>query len=229
MQVKAEKSLGARVSLLASFVLSKAIDDADSTIPGLFESTGAQDERNLRLERGLSFSNPGRRITAAYVWRLPALQAAGPVLKNWSLSGTMMLQDGTPVNPFFFALDFANSGTLNRPNIVPGQSVTLPRDQRTADHFFNTAAFTAPAPYTFGNAGRDTIPGPGNNVFDLALHRQFRVREHQTLQFRAESFNTFNHPNWGIPGPNPDFGPFFGKIFTSGEPRRMQFALRYDF
>jgi hypothetical protein len=229
MQVKAEKSLGARVSLLASFVWSKAIDDADSTIPGLFESTGAQDERNLRLERGLSFSNPGRRITAAYVWRLPALQAAGPVLKNWSLSGTMMLQDGTPVNPFFFALDFANSGTLNRPNIVPGQSVTLPRDQRTADHFFNTAAFTAPAPYTFGNAGRDTIPGPGNNVFDLALHRQFRVREHQTLQFRAESFNTFNHPNWGIPGPNPDFGPFFGKIFTSGEPRRMQFALRYDF
>jgi hypothetical protein len=210
-------------------VWSKAIDDADSTIPGLFESTGAQDERNLRLERGLSFSNPGRRITAAYVWRLPALQAAGPVLKNWSLSGTMMLQDGTPVNPFFFALDFANSGTLNRPNIVPGQSVTLPRDQRTADHFFNTAAFTAPAPYTFGNAGRDTIPGPGNNVFDLALHRQFRVREHQTLQFRAESFNTFNHPNWGIPGPNPDFGPFFGKIFTSGEPRRMQFALRYDF
>jgi outer membrane receptor protein involved in Fe transport len=229
MQVKAEKSLGSRVSLLASFVWSKSIDDADSTIPGLFESTGAQDERNLRLERGLSFSNPGRRITGAYVWRLPAMKAAGPVLRDWTLTGTVTLQDGTPVNPFYFALDFANSGTLNRPNIVPGQSVTLPRDQRTADHFFNTAAFTAPAPYTFGNAGRDSIPGPGNNVFDFALHRQFHLTERQTVQFRAETFNTFNHPNWGIPGPNPDFGPFFGKIFTSGEPRRMQFALRYDF
>jgi outer membrane receptor protein involved in Fe transport len=229
MQVKAEKSLSSHISLLASFVWSKSIDDADSVIPGLFESAGAQDERNLRLERGLSFSNPGRRLTVAYVWRLPALKSAGPVLRDWTLSGTVMLQDGTPVDPFYFALDFANSGTPNRPNIVPGKSVTLPRDQRTADHFFNTDAFTAPAPFTFGNAGRDTIPGPGNNVFDLAVHRQFRLREHHTVEFRAESFNTFNHPNWGIPGPYPDFGPFFGKIFTSGEPRRMQFALRYDF
>ncbi|HJZ97601.1 MAG TPA: TonB-dependent receptor, partial [Candidatus Solibacter sp.] len=229
MQVKAEKSLSSHISLLASFVWSKSIDDADSVIPGLFESAGAQDERNLRLERGLSFSNPGRRLTAAYVWRLPVLKSAGPVLRDWTLSGTVMLQDGTPVDPFYFALDFANSGTPNRPNIVPGKSVTLPRDQRTADHFFNTDAFTAPAPFTFGNAGRDTIPGPGNNAFDLAVHRQFRLREHHTVEFRAESFNTFNHPNWGIPGPYPDFGPFFGKIFTSGEPRRMQFALRYDF
>jgi hypothetical protein len=139
------------------------------------------------------------------------------------------LQDGSPVNPFYFALDFANSGTPNRPNVVPGESALLPRDQRTADHFFNTAAFTAPAPYTFGNAGRDTIPGPGNNIFDIALARQFPIREGHAIQFRAESFNTFNHPNWGIPGPYPDFGPFFGKIFTSGDPRRMQFALRYDF
>jgi hypothetical protein len=55
------------------------------------------------------------------------------------------------------------------------------------------------------------------------------VREGHAIRFRAESFNAFNHPNWGIPGPYPDFGPFFGKIFSSGEPRRMQFALRYDF
>jgi hypothetical protein len=229
MQVKVEKSLSSRLSLLASFVWSKSIDDADSVIPGLFDSPGAQDERNLRLERGLSFSNPGRRITAAYLVRLPDVRVTGPVLRNWSLSGTVILQDGTPVDPFYFALDFANSGTLNRPNIVAGQSVTLPRSQRTADHFFNTAAFSAPAPFTFGNAGRDTIPGPGNNIFDLALHRQFRIHEGHTIQVRAESFNTFNHPNWGIPGPYPDFGPFFGKIFTSGEPRRVQFALRYDF
>src|SRR5206468_10101935 len=105
MQVKAEKSLSSRFSLLASFVWSKSIDDADSIISGLFDSVGAQDERNLRLERGLSFSNPGRRITAAYIFRLPAVRAAGRVLRNWSVSGTVTLQDGTPVNPFYFALD----------------------------------------------------------------------------------------------------------------------------
>ena len=229
LQAKVEKNLSSRFSLLASFVWSKSIDDADSLIPGLFDSVGAQDERNLRLERGLAFDNPGRRVSAGYVYQLPDARFAGPLLRRWAVSGTVTLQDGTPENPFYFGLDFANSGTPNRPNIVPGQSVMLPRDQQTAGHFFNTNAFTAPAPYTFGNAGRDTIPGPGNNLFDIALQRQFRIREGQTLQFRAESFNTFNHPNWGIPVPNPDFGPFFGQIITSGDPRRMQFALRYDF
>jgi hypothetical protein len=229
LQAKVERSLSSRFSVLASFVWSKSIDDADSVIPGLFESAGAQDERNLRLERGLSFENPGRRVTAAYVWRLPDARFAGPVLRHWTLSGAVTLQDGMPVDPFYFALDFANSGTHNRPNVVPGDPVQLPRDQRTADHFFNTDAFSAPAPFTFGNAGRNTIPGPGNNIFDFALQRDFPVREGHIVRFRAETFNAFNHPNWGIPGPYPDFGPFFGKIFTSGEPRRMQFALRYDF
>jgi outer membrane receptor protein involved in Fe transport len=219
LQVKVERSLSKRLSILGSFVWSKSLDDADSTIPGLFESAGAQDERNLRLERGLSFDNPGRRVSAAYVYRL----------QKWTFSGTVTLQDGTPVNPFYFALDFANSGTPNRPNIVAGQSVNLPREQRTADHFFNTDAFTAPAPFTFGNASRNSIIGPGNNIFDFAIQREFPVREGHTIRVRAESFNSFNHPNWGIPGPYPDFGPFFGKIFTSGDPRRMQFALRYDF
>ncbi len=229
LQVKVEKSLSTRLSLLASFVWSKSLDDADTIIPGLFDSVGAQDERNLRLERGLSFSNPGRRLAAGYVYRLPQTGIAGPLLRAWSLSGTVTLQDGTPLNPFYFSLDFANSGTPNRPNIVPGQTIALPRSLRNASEFFNTAAFSAPAPFTFGDAGRDILPGPGNNIFDFALQRRFRVREGQTIQFRAETFNTFNHPNWGIPGPNPDFGPFFGRIFSSGNPRRMQFALRYDF
>jgi hypothetical protein len=229
LQVKVEKSLSSRVSVLASFVWAKSLDDADSVIPGLYDSVGAQDEGNLRLERGLSFFNVGRRISGGYVWRLPESGIAGPLLRRWQLSGTVTLQDGTPEDPFYFAVDYANSGTPNRPNIVPGQSVELPRSQRTIEHFFNTAAFSAPAPYTYGDAGRDTIVGPGNNIFDLALGRRFNVREGHTIQLRAESFNAFNHPNWGIPGNNPDFGPFFGRILTTGQPRRMQFVVRYEF
>jgi hypothetical protein len=229
LQIKFQKQASTRLSLLASFVWSKSIDDADTEIPGQFDSFGAQDERNLRLERGLSFFNVGRRISAGYVYRLPGTHLLGPVARNWSFSGIVTLQDGTPVNPVYFATDFANSGTPNRPNVVPGQRVALPRDQQTADHFFNTAAFSDPAPFTFGNAGRDTIIGPGNNNFDLSLLRKFALRERQSIEFRVEAFNSFNHPNWGIPGPYPDFGPFFGKIFSTGDPRRMQFALRYQF
>ncbi|HXI41809.1 MAG TPA: hypothetical protein VNH83_17625, partial [Bryobacteraceae bacterium] len=73
------------------------------------------------------------------------------------------------------------------------------------------------------------IPGPGNIVFDLALSRRFHPREGHSVEFRGEFFNAFNYPNFGIPGDNPDFGPFFGRILTTGDPRRIQLALRYDF
>ncbi len=229
LQVKAEKRLSSRLTFLSSFVWSKSIDDADDSIQGFFESFGAQDERNLRLERGLSFFDVGRRISASAVYQLPGTHVLRPLLSNWQLSAVVTLQDGTPVNPVYFASDFANAGTPNRPNIVPGQSITLPRNQRTSDLFFNTAAFSTPAPYTFGNAGRDIIIGPGNNVFDMAAQKRFPLGEGRAIDFRAEYYNVFNHPNWGIPGPYPDFGPFFGKIFSTGPPRRGQFALRFEF
>ena len=230
LQVKAEKRLTGHVSLLASFVWSKSIDDADTVIPGFYDSLGAQDENNLRLERALSSFNVGRRISGGYVVSLPAVQALGPVLRDWQVTGTVTLQDGIAANVFYYAFDPANTGLPNRPDIVPGVSLTLPRNQRTPEEFFNTAAFTAPAPYTFGNAGRDIVNGPGNNVFDMALHRRFSIRERGSVEFRAEAFNIFNHPNWGVPGTYADFGPpLFGGILGVGAPRRLQFAIRYDF
>ena len=95
--------------------------------------------------------------------------------------------------------------------------------------FFNPRAFAQPAPFTFGNAGRNILPGPGNAVVDFGIRRRLRVSESSTIQFRAEAFNLFNHPTIGIPGPYPDFGPFFGKAFSAGSPRRFQFGLRFDF
>jgi len=229
LQIKAEKRFTSRLGFIASFVWAKSIDDADTVVPGLFESFGAQDERNLHLERGLSFSDVRRRLSAGYVYSVPDAPVLRPVLKNWQLSGDLTFQDGTPLNPVYFASDFANSGTPNRPNVVPGQAVNLPASRRNADLFFNPKAFSNPAPFTFGNAGRDVLPGPGNAVVDLALHRRFVIQEGKTIEFRAESFNLLNHPNIGIPGPYPDFGPFFGKAFSAGDPRRLQFALRFDF
>jgi hypothetical protein len=229
LQIKAEKRFTGRLSFIASFVWAKSIDDADTVVPGQFASFGAQDERNLRLERGLSFFDVRRRLSAGYVYSFPAAPVFRPVLKDWQISGNLTFQDGTPVNPVYFASDFANSGTPNRPNVVAGQDVNLPASQRTADRFFNGNAFSAPAPFTFGNAGRDVLPGPGNAVVDVALHRRFAVQEGKTIELRAESFNLLNHPNIGIPGPYPDFGPFFGKAFSAGSPRRLQFALRFDF
>jgi hypothetical protein len=230
LQLKGTKRMGKGLSFLTSFVWSKSMDDADLPIVGLFDAAGAQDERNLHLERGLSFFNVGRRFSSGYVYDLPGPGGfLRPALHNWQTSGIITLQTGTPENPFYFSEDFANSGTPNRPNIVPGQSVNLPSSQRTPTEYFNTAAFSQPAPFTFGDAGRDILPTPGDIVFDLALSRSFHPRESHAIQFRAEFFNAFNHPNFGIPGNNPDFGPFFGQILATGQPRRIQLALRYDF
>jgi hypothetical protein len=223
LQVKAERRFAGRLGFLASLVWAKSIDDADSVIPGLFDSVGAQDERNLRLERGLSFFDVRRRVSAGFVYDAPRL------LAGWRLSGILTLQDGTPLNAVYFAYDGANSGTPNRPDVVPGQRLRLPREQRSADRFFNTEAFATPRPFTFGTAGRNILPGPGNAVVDVALHRRFRWGEGRAFELRLEAFNVLNHPNFGIPGPYPDFGPFFGKIFSTGPPRRMQLGARIDF
>jgi hypothetical protein len=223
LQLKAEKHVKSSLTFLASYVWSKSIDDADAINVGQYDSAGAQNENNLRLEKGLSFSNVPRRISAGFVYNMPGM------LHNWQFSGLITLQDGTPVNPFYIATDIANSGTPNRPNVVPGQSISLPSSQRSVDRWFNTSAFSDPAPNTFGNAGRNIIPGPGNQVIDIALHRRFVIRERATLEVRAESFNLLNHPNYGIPGPYPDFGPFFGKILSTGDPRRLEFGTRFDF
>jgi len=229
LQIKVEKRLSSRLTILSSFVWSKSIDDADSPIVGSYDSAGAQDERNLHLERGLSFANVGRRLAANAIYNLPATPFLKPVFSNWQIGTVLTFQDGTPLNPLYYFTDFANSGTLNRPNVVPGQSVALPPSQRSVAEYFNINAFSDPAPYTFGDAGRDIIPGPGNAVVDLSIQRRFRLAEQMAVKFRAEFFNSFNHPNLGIPLPYADFTGLFGRIESVGDPRRIQFALRFEF
>ncbi len=229
LQAKVEKPLSSRLAILASFVWSKSIDDADSPIVGSYDSFGAQDERNLRLERGLSFSNVPRRLSVNAIYNLPGTPFLKPLFSNWQLSTVLTFQDGTPLNPVYYYTDFANTGTPNRPNVVPGQSVSLPASQRSVAEYFNINAFSDPAPYTLGDAGRDVIPGPGNEVVDLSIQRRFTVGERMALNFRGEFFNSLNHPNFGIPLPYPDFTGLFGRIFGVGDPRRIQFALRLEF
>ena len=229
LQLKAEKRFRSSLTFLASFVWSKWIDYADGVNVGSYDSAGAQDENNLRLERGLAFGNVPRRLSASFVYNVPSAPVLTALFSHWQTSGVLTFQDGTPLNPIYIATDIANSGTPNRPNIVFGQSISLPASQRSVNEWFNTAAFSTPAPYTFGNAGRDIIPGPGNEVIDIALERRFPIKERSSLEFRVESFNVLNHPNYGIPGPYPDFGPFFGRILSTGDPRRFQFGCRLDF
>jgi hypothetical protein len=102
----------------------------------------------------------------------------------------------------------------------------------TVQEWFNTAAFVKNAPYTYGDAGRNILRGPGLFNLDLAAHKQFRITERITAQLRLESFNATNTPPFaGQTGsPNTVVGsPQFGQISVAGTPRDNQIGLKILF
>jgi len=130
--------------------------------------------------------------------------------------------------------DTANVGALLnvnpiRANTVPGQDPNLPGGERTTDRWFNTAAFTTPPAFTFGNAGRNTMTGPALHKVDLALEKRIPVGGERALVFRTEAFNLFNHTNLGTPERFVN-APQFGTIIMAATPaRQIQFVVRYMF
>src|SRR5205807_1332570 len=108
--------------------------------------------------------------------------------RGWHLSAIFQAQSGFPFTISVFG-DTANAGTLLGENPiranVTGQTVFTSNTQ-TAASWFNPSAFAIPAAFTFGNAGRNSVYGPGMQTFDFAVHRDFAVAENAKLQFRAE-------------------------------------------
>src|SRR6185437_9817137 len=112
-----------------------------------------------------------------------------------------------------------------RANVVPAVSPDLPDDQRTAERWFNTAAFTTPAPFTFGTAGRNSVWGPNLSKADLALDREVPVSTVR-FHFRVEMFNLFNTVNYATPNRFVNT-PQFGSITEAATPaRQVQFVFR---
>jgi len=162
------------------------------------------------------------------LWSIPTGHLQNPVVKyvvgGWQLNAISSLQKGTPI-----ALAATVTGGGNRPNVVPG--VSDKATTQTLNQWFNTAAFSNPPAYTYGNVSR-TLPdvlGPGLVNLDLSILRTFPLRENYRLQFRAEAFNLNNTPQFANPG-NSINGTTFGVVTsTLNQPRVLQFALRFDF
>ena len=97
-------------------------------------------------------------------------------------------------------------------------------------NYFNKAAFAAPAAGTYGNVGAYNVIGPQFWEWDEAVSREFRIREGQIIEFRAEAFNVTNSLRRGNPGTTSSNTNTFGVITSSaGGPRILQFALKYAF
>ncbi|MGA7833264.1 MAG: TonB-dependent receptor [Terracidiphilus sp.] len=172
---------------------------------------------------------------------------ASAIAGNWEMTTTALVRTGFPVNvvlPGSYTAPDGNSGT-QRPDLVPGVSLTPPGGKRVAK-WINPAAFAAPTG-EFGNAPRNLLRGPGTWQIDVGSGKTFSLSERARIEFRAEFYNIFNHPQLGQPQStfNPSNTTGFGSITNtinlntaivspitpvgSGTPREMQFALRFEF
>jgi len=251
MQLKVQKRFNSGQSILVSYTLGKYITDSES-ISGWLEAAGAggyQNFYNMKAERSLSSYDVPQRLVVSYVLDMPVGHAkkflsgvSGPVDKlvsGWSLQGVTTYQRGFPI----FIGNATNTtfsfGGGQRPNYNPSgsgcsQNAALSGSAVSRlNGWFNTACFSQPAAFTFGNVPRvePNLRWDGLGNWDLAFVKNtgFGNSERFHIQFRAEFFNLFNHPEFGPPG-NTFGTPNFGVVSSQyNNPRLIQFGLKFAF
>ena len=220
LQVKVNMRPWHGLSYLAAYTFGRAWDDSPGPFPGIgagFRTTPADAGG---LAPGLADYDVRHRFTFAGVFEVPrvntSMPAASALLRDWQINTILTFQGGTPFTVFG---GFGRASLIGDPHA--GNS--------SPDRFFNTAAF-GPSTNTADQSPRNLLRGPGIADVDASLFRKFRVNERTGLEFRAEAFNLFNHPQFGFPN---QFccGGDFGRITTTrlNSERQLQLALRWFF
>ena len=234
LQLKADKRFSKNYGFLLAYTFAKSIDSNSAYAGNAHTTNNAQDGNNLRVEKGLSSFDMRHRFSLSYIIQLPFGQGqaylstitgiVGRLVSGWEITGITTLQSGTPSDPQL-TIDRSNTGVFrDRPNRVGD-----PRQKKaTPDQFWNPAAFVLQPPFSFGNAGRNVLPGPNWINFDLSILKNTQIREKINLQFRTEFFNLFNHPNFFNPERFVDTA-LFGKVTAAADPRLIQFGLKLIF
>ena len=241
LQARFQQRLYRGLTSLVSYTWSKSIDDASNFFSSAGDPNFPQNSYNVAAERGRSNFDVRQRLSLSYSYALPFGKGrnyladdgwVSSVLTGWETHGIITLQTG---RPFTVALlsELDNSGTgrsilgfgaNDRPNVVGNPQISNP----TPELWFNTAAFAFPPPGTFGNAGRNILDGPGFQNVNASLMKNTALTERLNLQFRAEVFNLFNHPNFNLPD-NFLGSPTFGRISSARDPRHIQFGVKLLF
>ena len=233
------------LTFLAAYTWGHSIDNASTLFPSAGDANFPQDSYNLRAEKGRSNFDVRHRFSLNFTYELPlgpgkALLNRGHglssvLLSGWEVNGIISMQSGYPLTPILLA-DNSNTGTSllglaagDRPDRVGVAEL----DRPSPDRWFNTEVFTVPPFGNFGNAGRNIISGPEFRNLDFSVLKNTFLREGWNLQFRAEFFNLFNHPNFDLPDVFVG-SPTFGRIFSArsglpGDARQVQFALKLIF
>jgi hypothetical protein len=220
------------MSFQLQYTFAKSIDDS-STFGGA-GNTVAQNNLNLAAERGLSSFDRRHALTGNYTWQSPVGVRNGllqnkPVLekalKDWTISGNVTAQTGTPLTARVLG-NLSDSGGTGSIGSGRAESTGLPIDAGSG--YFNLLAFTTPPPGQFGNAGRNTIPGPGLFSMNLSLARNINLSERNRMEVRVDSTNFLNHVNISNIGTVVN-SLTYGLPSSAGGMRTLSATLRFRF
>ena len=222
------------LTFLADYTWSKSLTDAPDFRSSMMQASIPQNNSDLAAEKGLNGMDVPHRFVASVVYSVPGWRSHAFIHRltsGWTLGSIFTAESGMPFTISVFG-DTANAGTLLGQNPiranVTGRPV-FPAGTRTTSEWFNTAAFAAPPPYTFGNAGVNTVFGPSFVNLDQAIQRQFAITERVSFTLRAEAFNALNRSDFGTPNQFVNT-PQFGTITMAQNPgREIQISGRLSF
>jgi Carboxypeptidase regulatory-like domain len=246
LNLRMERRFASGFSMLFSYSWSHSID-TDSG--GSFGSPNLN-PANFHVDRGSSDFDIRHRFVGSIIYELPfgkgkplfssASGAMNQLVGGWQLNVIPSFQSGVNRNvtsPNLSTISFitqradatgidsGSSFTHNGVTINPGEDFG---GNNTSLYWFNPNAFARTPALRLGTSGRNLISAPGFANWDMSLFKNFRFRERATLQFRAEFFNTFNHPRFDPPNMDAS-SQFFGQIQAAEPPRIIQLGLRLQF
>jgi hypothetical protein len=247
-QLTVERRFASAGSLLVAYTNAKLISNADTLTNWLEASTGSiQDHTNLRGERSLASQDVPQRLVISYVLDLPfgsgkkylsgATGYLNKLVGGWGIDGVTIFQSGFPLVLGNGAANYTTLfGAGSRPNVVAGCNKGSPFSGRgQLNEWFNTACFTAPPDFTFGNESRTdpSLRGSGVKNFDFALFKRTRFGPDEKLgiEFRTEFFNLFNRTQFAPPNTSATSSNFgvVTSTYPGTNPRLIQFGLKFIF
>ncbi len=226
------------LQLQLGYTYAKSIDATSNNGSGADLAAVTNPYVGWRYDLGPSVFDRTNVAFANFVYQIPFLKNSDnhlmkSVVGGWSLSGIITMESGAPINMSVSGTNVSsvipNSG--NRPNLVGKISYS-----KTAAEWFNPAAFAAPAPGTYGDLGHDAVRGPGRDDWNLSLFKSFVISEARgsRFEFRAESFNTWNHTqfkgDYNNGGISTNVGSSnFGQVTSAFDPREFQLGAKLIF
>ncbi len=232
--LRAEKKYTGGLLLSMNYTYGKSLDTNQGSLGNGSGGGQPQYSGDIAAEKGRSDFDIRHRFVTSMIYDLPFGSGRrfassthgflGALISGWEYNLILVAQTGQALTPLVPNDQSNTGGDTDRPNLVGDPNA----GPHTPNQWFNVNAFALQPFGTFGNAGRGIINGPGFFTVDMAGVKRTKLTESVSLEFRAESFNILNRPNFDLP--NRVIGtPGFGEIFTAEDPRILQFALKLIF